>query len=62
VYEDLKAKGIQFLSEPKNLKIEHGSPRRFFGDQASFVCFTDPDGIVIELIDFPNQDSQFGSP
>ena len=54
VYEDLKAEGIQFFSEPKTIKIDRGSPRRFFGDQVSFVCFTDPDGIVIELIDFPN--------
>jgi glyoxylase I family protein len=54
VYEDLKAKGIQFFSEPKTLQIERGSPRRFFGDRVSFVCFTDPDGTVIELIDFPN--------
>ena len=54
VLANLKAEGIQFFSEPKTIKIDRGSPRRFFGDQVSFVCFTDPDGIVIELIDFPN--------
>ena len=43
VYEELKAKGVEFFSEPQVLKTSGGS--------ASFVCFTDPDGTVLELIE-----------
>jgi len=44
VYEDLKAKGVEFLSEPQELTFPVG--------KASFVCFKDPDGTILELIDF----------
>jgi glyoxylase I family protein len=40
-YEDLAAKGIEFLSEPKVLP----------GTSVSIVCFKDPDGTFIELLD-----------
>ena len=43
-YEDLKAKGVEFFSEPQILKTGAGD--------AGFVCFTDPDGTVLELIAF----------
>jgi glyoxylase I family protein len=36
-YEELKAKGVRFLSEPQGI----------------FVCCTDPDGTVLELLEFP---------
>ena len=41
VYEDLKAKGIEFLSEPKKLP----------GTDVTIVCFKDPDGTFIELLE-----------
>ena len=44
VYEDLKAKGVEFLSEPQELTFPVG--------KASFVSFKDPDGTILELIDF----------
>jgi glyoxylase I family protein len=40
-YADLKAKGIEFLSEPKLLP----------GTQVTIVCFRDPDGTFIELLE-----------
>jgi catechol 2,3-dioxygenase-like lactoylglutathione lyase family enzyme len=40
-YERLKAAGVEFLSEPV------GMP-----GGASFCCFKDPDGTILELIDF----------
>ena len=40
-YEDLAAKGIEFLSEPKVLP----------GTSVSIVCFKDPDGTFIELLE-----------
>jgi glyoxylase I family protein len=40
-YEDLAAKGIEFLSEPKTLP----------GTSVSIVCFKDPDGTFIELLE-----------
>jgi uncharacterized protein GlcG (DUF336 family)/catechol 2,3-dioxygenase-like lactoylglutathione lyase family enzyme len=41
VYQKLKAKDVHFLSEPKALP----------GTDATIVCFTDPDGNVLELIE-----------
>jgi hypothetical protein len=40
MYEKLKANGTEFLSEPQ-----------LMGD-SSFVCFKDPDGTILELIQF----------
>jgi glyoxylase I family protein len=39
VYEQLKARGVEFLSEPK-----------FFSGGVSFVCCKDPDGTIVEFI------------
>ena len=39
----LKAEGVEFLSEPASVKLEDGPVTRF-------VCFKDPDGTVIELV------------
>ena len=39
-YESLKAKGVDFLSEPKKLP----------GTDVTIVCFTDPDGTFLELL------------
>ena len=39
----LKLEGIEFLSEPASVKIEGGPETRF-------VCFKDPDGTIIELV------------
>lgn len=39
VYEQLKARGVEFLSEPK--QFEAG---------VSFVCCKDPDGTIVEFI------------
>ncbi|HEY6421347.1 MAG TPA: VOC family protein [Candidatus Binataceae bacterium] len=44
VYEELKAKGVKFLSEPQRFDTKAG--------KSSFVCFHDPDGTVLELIEF----------
>jgi catechol 2,3-dioxygenase-like lactoylglutathione lyase family enzyme len=41
-YEELKARGVSFLSEPQMFHAE--------GSEAGFVCMTDPDGTVVELI------------
>ena len=41
VYEDLKTKGIKFISEPKKLP----------GTEVTIVCFKDPDGIFLELLE-----------
>lgn len=43
-YEELKAKGIEFYSEPQVMQFHSGS--------SLFVCFEDPDGTVLELIEF----------
>jgi hypothetical protein len=40
-----KIPGVEFFSEPQLI------PSRT-GEKDSFVCFTDPDGTVIELIQF----------
>src|SRR5208282_4956346 len=42
-YEDLKAKGIEFWTEPILVKLKDGK-------EEGFVCCADPDGTVIELI------------
>lgn len=42
-YERLKAAGVEFISEP--VAMGGGNPTRF-------VCFKDPDGTVLELIEF----------
>ena len=42
-YEELKARGIEFYSEPQILQSRGGS--------SLFVCFEDPDGTVLELIE-----------
>ena len=44
-YERLKAAGVEFLSEPV------GMPG------ARFCCFKDPDGTILELIDFSKKES-----
>jgi len=41
VYESLKAKGIKFVSEPKKLP----------GTEVTIVCFKDPDGTFLELLE-----------
>jgi catechol 2,3-dioxygenase-like lactoylglutathione lyase family enzyme len=41
MYEDLKAQGVRFLSEPQRLP----------GTSVTIVCFTDPDGTFIELLE-----------
>lgn len=40
-YRDLRAQGVQFLSEPKLLP----------GTSVTIVCFRDPDGTYIELLE-----------
>ena len=40
-YESLKAKGVRFLSEPKKLS----------GTEVIIVCFPDPDGTFLELLE-----------
>jgi glyoxylase I family protein len=44
-YEELKAKGIEFYSEPQVLQSR--------GMSCLFACFEDPDGTVLELIQLP---------
>lgn len=43
-YEELKSKGIEFYSEPQVMQFPNGS--------SLFVCFEDPDGTVLELLEF----------
>ena len=45
IYDTLKATGVKFISEPQRMKNSNGTT-------SSFVCFYDPDGTVIELIQF----------
>jgi catechol 2,3-dioxygenase-like lactoylglutathione lyase family enzyme len=40
--ERLSAEGVEFLSEPVVM-----------GNTTRFVCFKDPDGVILELIEFP---------
>jgi glyoxylase I family protein len=41
MYKDLKQKGITFLSDPQKLS----------GTNVTIVCFTDPDGTILELLE-----------
>ena len=43
-YEELRAEGVPFLGEPAGATPEHGV--------ANMVCCRDPDGLLIELIEF----------
>lgn len=45
VYEALKAKGVEFLSEPQFFNLENQG----FG-KSKAVYFKDPDGIILELM------------
>jgi glyoxylase I family protein len=45
-YQRLNGQGVKFLSEPQFIQI--GSRR--YG-KTKFVCFTDPDGTILELIE-----------
>lgn len=40
----LKSRGVEFLSEPVTVKMENMPPSRF-------VCFKDPDGTILELVE-----------
>jgi hypothetical protein len=42
-YEKLRRQGIEFWTEPIMFELQDGR-------QEGFVCCTDPDGTVIELI------------
>lgn len=42
IYAELKAKGVKFISEPVVLRTAAGD--------TPFVCFYDPDGTILELI------------
>ena len=44
VYEELKSKGVEFISEPQ-----------LFDRGVAFVCLKDPDGTILELINLPEQ-------
>ena len=45
VYEDLKAKGVKFISEPQQLAFPE------FGTRPLFCVCLDPDGLLIELVE-----------
>jgi catechol 2,3-dioxygenase-like lactoylglutathione lyase family enzyme len=54
VYDTVKAaniEGVEFFSEPQRTPRLSSTQA---GDSDAFVCFTDPDGTVIELIQFGN--------
>jgi hypothetical protein len=42
-YAALKAKGVEFWTEPLMVTLKNGQ-------EEGFVCCTDPDGTVVELI------------
>ena len=46
VYADLKAQGVEFISEPQQLSFPD------LGTQPRFVICMDPDGLYIELVEF----------
>jgi glyoxylase I family protein len=48
-YEELKGKGIEFYSEPQVLQLP--------GRSCLFACFEDPDGTVLELIQFRDDEA-----
>jgi catechol 2,3-dioxygenase-like lactoylglutathione lyase family enzyme len=52
-YEDLRGKGIEFLAPP--LLIEDGPL-----EGCSFVYFTDPDGVTLELFQTPDGSATHG--
>jgi catechol 2,3-dioxygenase-like lactoylglutathione lyase family enzyme len=43
LYEKLRAKGVEFVSEPQTLN--------FLKREARFVCCKDPDGLIIEFVE-----------
>lgn len=45
LYEDLKAKGVEFVSEPQQLTFPE------FGTEPLFCVCLDPDGLLIELVE-----------
>jgi catechol 2,3-dioxygenase-like lactoylglutathione lyase family enzyme len=47
-YEELKARGIEFYSEPQI--------SQFHGVSCLFACFEDPDGTVLQLIELRGDD------
>jgi glyoxylase I family protein len=49
-YEELKSKGVKFISEPVVLHTPVGD--------SLFACFYDPDGTILELIEFMPQTTQ----
>jgi catechol 2,3-dioxygenase-like lactoylglutathione lyase family enzyme len=51
-YEELRSKGVKFISEPVVLHTAAGDAR--------YACFYDPDGTILELIEFmrPAQQDQ----
>jgi glyoxylase I family protein len=49
MHGELRAKGVKFIDEPRPLQIKSG--------QAWFSCLYDPDGTVLELIEYsPSSD------
>ena len=42
----LKGRGVEFLSDPATVQMENMPPSRF-------VCFKDPDGTILELVERP---------
>jgi len=49
-YEELKSKGVKFISEPVVLHTPVGD--------SLFACFYDPDGTILELIEFMPRTTQ----
>ncbi len=45
LYEDLKARGVEFVSEPQQLAFPE------FGTEPLFCVCQDPDGLLIELVE-----------
>ena len=45
LYEDLKAEGVEFISEPQQLAFPE------FGTEPLFCVCRDPDGLLIELVE-----------
>jgi catechol 2,3-dioxygenase-like lactoylglutathione lyase family enzyme len=43
-YEELTGRGVKFLSEPITVKYR--------GGQSTVVCFEDPDGTILELVQY----------
>jgi catechol 2,3-dioxygenase-like lactoylglutathione lyase family enzyme len=51
-YRDLKAKGVEFVSEPVSFDLEWGI--------VYVVFFKDPDGFVLELMQVPIEQKEPG--